>query len=434
MLPARLALPLSIPLLTTALLAGQSFVRTAAEENVNQQYLIESVSFAGVDIGDTTDSSRTFKIPDSLHFQLSALVGQRCDVALLEDLSDQIRRQLHLKAVNERLSRGTSTDLVRVDFQVERKEVGFDVSLPKFLYHSEQGFTGEVDANATFHQNTFTFGLVSNGDDLTERFSGLAARYESAGVDSDKVHFITVFETYHETWNSATVDAVEGSGLDLYRSRRNVAPEVTYEAAPGLTIAAGASFEETQSENPAVGDRSSNAATFEVHYGHRIEKGGIQQHWEGKYNLRVATRALGSSYAYARHLISMRYEAKSGRHVVSNEFTGGSIAGDAPFFERFVLGTSSTLRGWNRYEIDPLGGNRVVHDEMAYGYRVGRGTVDAFWDTGVLWNSDTGSTGRAEQVRHSVGLGYKQGVFTMALAFPVFEGRIEPIFMAGMNY
>ena len=130
----------------------------------------------------------------------------------------------------------------------------------------------------------------------------------------------------------------------------------------------------------------------------------------------------------------MRYEAKNGRQLISNEFTGGSIAGDAPFFERFVLGSSSTLRGWNRYAIDPLGGNRVLHDEMAYGYQVGKGTVDVFWDSGVLWNSDTGSTGRAEQVRHSVGLGYRQGVFTLALAFPVFDGKIEPVFMAGMNY
>jgi outer membrane protein assembly factor BamA len=177
-----------------------------------------------------------------------------------------------------------------------------------------------------------------------------------------------------------------------------------------------------------VGGRSANSATLDVHYGHKIE-GGIQQQIDGKYSLKIATRALGSTYAYARHMISARYEAKSGRHTVSNEFIGGSIAGQAPFFDRFVLGSSSTLRGWDRYEIDPLGGSRVVHNELTYGYRVNEGTVEGFYDTGALWQSD-----RPARLRHSLGVGYRQGIFVLTLAFPVRNGRIDPVFMAGMNY
>jgi outer membrane protein assembly factor BamA len=94
-----------------------------------------------------------------------------------------------------------------------------------------------------------------------------------------------------------------------------------------------------------------------------------------------------------------------------------------------VLGNSSTLVGWDRFEIDPLGGTRVVHNQMTYGYRVGAGTVQAFYDAGMLWQS-----GRSATLRHSVGAGYKQGIFVMAMAFPVRDGRIEPVFMAGMNY
>jgi outer membrane protein assembly factor BamA len=115
--------------------------------------------------------------------------------------------------------------------------------------------------------------------------------------------------------------------------------------------------------------------------------------------------------------------------MASEEIMGGTIAGNAPSFERFVLGTSSTLRGWDRYSLDPLGGTRVVHNSLTYGYRVGEGTAQVFYDCGALWDAE-----RAAQLRHSVGVGYRQGVFVLTMAFPVVEGRITPVFMAGMNY
>jgi hypothetical protein len=425
--------PFPMPLLLTGFLlsstmslaAGQEFLREAAETNVNQRYVIESVSVAGVEINQLAPS----KLPKTLRQRLSDLVGEQCDVAMLEDLSTQIRRELHLRTVTEHLSKGTAPDRIKVNFDVVRRDLAFDISLPKFLYHSKQGWTGELDASTRVRQNNFTFGVVSNGDDLTERFSGITARYDSAPLGSDKVHLGVTLEDYHEQWNEATVDAVAANGFVLYRSRWNVAPEVTFAIARPLTVSIGASFEEMLSETPNTGGQSANAATLDVHYGHRIEGDGVQQQIDGKYSLRVATRALGSTYAYARHMISVKYEAKSGRHTVSDEFIGGSITGQAPSYERFVLGSSSTLRGWDRYEIDPLGGSRVFHNEMTYGYRFGERTVEGFYDAGALWQSD-----RAATLRHSLGVGYKQGVFVLSLAFPVRNGRIEPVFMAGMNY
>ena len=417
---------------TYSLAADQEFLREVAETNVNRQYMIESVSVAGIEVDQLAPS----KLPKTLRQRLKSLVGERCDVAMLEDLSAQIRRELRLQTVTEHLSKGSAPDRIKVNFEVVRRDLAFDVSLPKFLYNSEQGFTGELDVGTRFRQNDFTFGMVSNGDDLTERFTGITARFDSAGLGTDRVRLGVAFEDYHEQWNEATVNALPGSGLDLYRSRWNVAPEFTFTLAPPLTVSVGASFEEMESESPNAGNRSANAATLDIHYGRRIEGDRIQQRIEGKYSLRVATRALGSTYAYARHLVSMKYEAKSGRHTVSDEFVAGSITGQAPLFERFVLGGSTTLQGWNRYEIDPLGGSRVVHNEMAYGYRVGDGTVEGFYDTGVLWQS--GPLGQfdhaAATLRHSLGAGYKQGIFVLSMAFPVRNGRIEPVFMAGMNY
>ena len=428
--PVRFALPLLLVSANASLLAGQALLRAAAETNVNQRYTIESVSIAGVRVEDA-------KIPGRLRQRLNELIGARCDVATLEDLATELRKELHLREVNQHLLRGSQPDRIRVNFEVVKKSVNFDISVPKFLYHSKQGMSAEVEASTHVRQNTFTLGVVSNGDDLTERFTGLKARYEDTHVGSDKIRFAIDFEDYHEKWNGATRTALlepgpaadSMPGLDLYRSRRNIAPELTFALNRNLPISAGASVEQMESENPAIGARSANALIADVHYGRKIEGDSIQQKFDGNYSLRVGTRGLGSDYSYSRHMVTLRYELKSGRQTASDEFTGGGISGDAPLFERFVLGTSSTLRGWDRYSIDPLGGSRVVHNSMTYGYQFGEATAEVFYDSGALWH-----TSRSAQIRHSLGVGFRQGIFVLTMAFPVVEGRISPVFMAGMNY
>ena len=67
-------------------------------------------------------------------------------------------------------------------------------------------------------------------------------------------------------------------------------------------------------------------------------------------------------------------------------------------------------------EFDPA---RVSYDRL----------LEVFYDTGAIW-----SPGQDATPRHSLGVGLRKGVFALALAFPVKEGRIEPMFMVGMNY
>jgi hypothetical protein len=402
-------------------LTDQELFRAAAENNVNQRYTIESISIAGVRFDQA-------KIPVSLRRRIFTMVGARCDVAALEQLARDLRKELHLKDVSQKLLKGSQPDRVLVDFEVQRKTI--DVSVPKFLFHSRQGFTGEVDASTRAGQNTFMVGAVSNGDDLAERFTGLIARFENSHVGTDKVRFGIGIESYHEKWDAATRDAIEpGSGLTLYRSRTNIAPEFTFALARPLTVSFGASFEHMDSENRTENPMQANALTAEIRYGHKIEEGSdVQQTVEARYALRAGARELGSDYSYSRHMVSFRYEIKSGRQTASDELMAGSVAGHAPLFERFVLGSDSTLRGWDRYAIDPVGGDRMVHNSMTYGYQFGERTAEAFYDCGALWNS-----GRAAQLRHSIGIGYRQGIFVLSMAVPV-EGRIAPVFMAGMNY
>jgi outer membrane protein assembly factor BamA len=110
----------------------------------------------------------------------------------------------------------------------------------------------------------------------------------------------------------------------------------------------------------------------------------------------------------------------------------GAVSGQAPLFERFALGDSAMLRGWNKYSLDPLGGNRLAYGSVTYGYRYMR----VFYDAGSVWDQ-----GHALAVKHSAGVGvsgglgvFEKSTFLLALAFPLRQGQITPVLIAGMNF
>ncbi len=74
----------------------------------------------------------------------------------------------------------------------------------------------------------------------------------------------------------------------------------------------------------------------------------------------------------------------------------GGITGDAPLFERFTLGDSETLRGWNKYDIAPAGGDRVVYSSIEYRYT----GLALFLDVGSVWDANA-----ERHVRVSTGFG-----------------------------
>ena len=55
-----------------------------------------------------------------------------------------------------------------------------------------------------------------------------------------------------------------------------------------------------------------------------------------------------------------------GHNMLLTSGMAGGITGEAPLFERFTLGDSSTLRGWDKYDIAPAGGDRVGHLSVEY--------------------------------------------------------------------
>lgn len=381
--------------------------------NVNSRYTIDSVEIAA---GAETRISR------GLRNDLDRLIGRRFDSEALEDLARRIGRELRARSVHPRLARGATPDHVKVIFDVARKRVDFDVSVPRAIYSSRQNWTGEIDGAAIIGDNTLTLGVVSDGDQTIERFSGIRAAWENRNPGTERVHLRFLVETFHEQWNRATLQA-DPSGL--YRSRLNLQPSATVTLSRSVSMTLGASFQSLEKQFPARTE-ASNAMTATLRYRRQMEDSGPLRHdLDAGYHLRAATRVLGSDFVYSRHHARVRYALSSGRHQIIDEVTAGLITGRAPLYERFVAGTSTLLRGWNKWEIYPAGASRVAHNTLEYRYRM----LEVFYDSGVIWNAGQDAT-----LRHSVGVGLRKSVFMLALAFPLREGHVEPTLLLGMNY
>lgn len=398
------------------------------DDNVNTRYRVETVVVAGDGLhanftADHTPSEQ--KISSGLRKEISGLIDQHLNPSRLEEVARRLRKEFRAQTVTHRILRGANPEYVQVVFDVKLRPTRFDVSVPKFLYDSKQGWSGGVEGTVTAKQNAFTFGLVSDGDELAERYAGVVARYENDHLGSDRVHMRFAFESYHDQWNGATLDALGEAEPGIYRTRQNFQPEVTFVLARPLTVSVGTSFERMQDQFPSAHTEAANAFTATVRYHERLEGAENQQDFEGDYNLREATRLLSTDFVYSRHRWEFRYTLSRGKHVLLDDMTAGLITGQAPLFEEFVLGNSNTLRGWNKFDLDPLGGNRMVANSVEYRY----GAFQVFYDTGAIWDG-----GQTPIARHSIGVGLRQGVFSLAVAFPVREGHTDPVFMVGMNY
>ena len=157
----------------------------------------------------------------------------------------------------------------------------------------------------------------------------------------------------------------------------------------------------------------------------RLEAADLQQDVYADYSLRAATKFLATDFVYTSHSAGLTYRVRHGKHQITDSFNAGAILGRAPLVDRFVAGNSYYLRGWNKYDIDPIGGNRLVHNAVEYRY----GPIQAFYDTGAVWEG-----GQQPIQRHSVGVAVKESIFTLALAFPVRSGHVDPVLMMGIIY
>jgi outer membrane protein assembly factor BamA len=386
--------------------------------NVNSRYTVESVHVMG---------QLSVDISDPLRLDLDKVVGEKFDRTALEKLADRLKHELHGAHVDLKVTRGTDPDHVIVNFEVKQS---FDLKLAKFVYNSKEGWTGDGSVIANTKGNTLTFGMLSDGDTEIERFAGIRAAFERKHVGTDRLQLRFEFDDYHQQWNSATLAAASPS--EIYQSRQVYTPEATVIIAKPLEFSFGVSFARLRVPYPnggaaAANTESSNAVVNTLRYHQRwgSAKEDIQQEAAASYSLTAATNVLGSDKVFNRHEAKARYKFRHGRQEVAVAFLAGLIHGDAPLYERFVLGNSETLRGWNKFALDPLGGSHVIHASIDYAYRV----LQVFYDNGAIWTAP-----QDREQKQSVGVGLKKDCFQLAVAFPLRAGHIDPIFYAGMNF
>ncbi len=429
-----------LAILAAAALCGQSTQPSddppeqdqAANLNVNSRYTVESIDFT---------TQRHYRLSSSVLEEMHRLIGSKLNDEAVKRLARRIRSEIRANDVTFRLARGGDPGSVRVLLEVDRGNTNFDLSIPKFAYNSSQGWTALGEATATIGANAISFGAVTDGDTLAERFSGVQAKYSRLGLADDRIRLGFEFDAYHEQYNPATLAALDGSsantlsslGAGAYRSRWNVEPSATFVLAKPLTLTVGLSLEKLEPQLSAARSESANAVINTLRYHRRwASSDATVQELDAGYNLRAATKFLATDLAYTKHAVNARYGFKHDSQSVEVALVAGVILGRAPLFERFVLGNSATLRGWNKYDIDPLGGNRMVHGSVTYGYRIMR----VFYDAGAVWNR-----GQSPDPKHSVGIGissglglFQKGAFLLAVAFPIRQGRADPVFIAGMNF
>jgi Omp85 superfamily domain len=396
--------------------------------NVNKRYTVDTVIVAGKGWKTNLADQQNDRLSSGLRKDLLALIGQKLNPGILDRLATRLKKEFSASEVSHHVLRGDTPDHVRVEFEVRPPHYGVDATVTKFLYDSQQGWSAAGSVGFTVQQNTFAFGLASDGDTLNERFAGISARYENKQVVSDRVGLRFQFESYHEQWNRTTLDALAAhpdQTSDAYRTRQNFQPTATITLAKPLTLEIGVAFQRFQNQYPAAHTEAANALISTLRYHRRLADSEYPQDVDAGYTLRAATKLLGSDFVYTSHAVGLHYRVAHGKHQLMEHLQAGTVSGRAPLADRFVAGNSYYLRGWNKYDIDPIGGNRLVHNSVEYRY----GPFQAFYDAGAVWDS-----GQAATPRHSLGVGFKESIFSLAVAFPIRSGHVEPVIMLGMIY
>jgi hypothetical protein len=435
-----------IPALAAFTLLGQSIAPTedssqqerASDLNVNSRYTIESVNFI---------DQRDYKLSTSALEDIRRLIGAKVNTQALDLLAQRIRSELRAHEVTFKLTRGAAPEAVRVLIHVDRAAGAVEASVPKLIYNSQLGFTGIAEVTATLGSNVLTFQMLRDGDTLIETASGIQAKYDRIPLDGGRIRLGFEFDAYDDKYAPSTLTALDtashpssleaglpaGLGAGAYGSRLNYEPSATFVLAAPLTLTVGLGFEQLDHVPSAARPESANAVidTLRFHQSW-IGSGGNKQELDAGYSLRAATTLLGTTLAYTRHLAHARYCYSRNAQSVEISIVAGAISGRAPLFERFSLGDSAMLLGWNKYNLDPIGGNRLAYGSVKYGYHMMR----VFYDTGSVWDP-----GKAPEPKQSLGVGVssglgvlEKGAFLLALAFPLQDSHVIPVFIAGMNF
>ena len=263
-----------------------------------------------------------------------------------------------------------------------------------------------------------------------EEYSGFRARLESRKLATERVGASIEFSWFTQEWQDVTLAALalDPSIPEPYRTRVTVEPTVTFAFNPFVRVLGGASVSDLESLAASPASSNANAWVLGVGADREWRAGRDRQRVEGGYRLRAGVESLGSDLAYKRHSGDVRVRVERGHSTLLAGLSLGYITGQAPLFERFSLGDTSTLRGWNKFDIAPTGGDRMWHQSMEYRFHAGA----VFLDAGSVWDRAT-----RQRARLSAGFGIHVDNFFLLGGFPLNADDADDaggIFMVGVRF
>jgi hypothetical protein len=393
------------------------------DENVNARYIVEDAELVGV-----PDE----KVSEALRDALRALSGKRLDSSEADQLQERITRELPDYDVSRRIRRGSEVGRIRLVYEAHMRELPqwlrFEPLKTNALFHSEQGWGAYLDLGIGDRNIRFTpIVAIDHADDLVEEYSGFGLRFETRKLGTRRLGASLEWSTFDQDWRDETLNALAFNPASprLYDTRSTLTPLVKFAITSELSVAAGVSITELEPLAPAVGSQMANAAVASIDFGRRwVDDSRSGHHFDGHFGLRAGSRSLESDLAYTSYLGEGVYRFDLGRHHVRLSGRVGGVTGDPPLFERFTLGDSQTLRGWDKYEIAPAGADRVAYSSIEYRYS----GLALFLDVGSVWDANT-----ERQVRVSTGLGFHAGGSFFVVGFPLNTDNLSAVFTMGLR-
>ena len=422
MLRLRLAAAVTSLLSILVATAGpRSFREVEPTDNVNSRYTVERVDLTGYE---------SQKVSRGIRQRLTAMIGRNLDSTALDRIAARIRDELRVEEVHIRIGKGTRPQQVAVQLEIEHHHKVVDFNLSRLGFVSQEGATAALGITAEFSGNRASMSYLSDADQFIERASGFQGGFERTHFTHDsRVGLRFSYGALRENWNPALSTAFTSTPTAFrYGFRQYVEPELLVALTPELQFTVGASVERLENSTVSL---SANAVTTGLRYHSRFEGNeAVTQDLDALYSMRMATRALGSDFVYTRHMATVTYALHHVRQTLRFKWLGGTVNGNAPIYDRFALGNSSTLRGWNKYAVAPLGASRIVHGSVEYRYRL----LEAFYDVGAIGDNIRSAKTVNTGTKHSIGVGIRKDALQLAVAFPLRNGRIDPVFLAGVNF
>jgi hypothetical protein len=390
--------------------------------DANARYLIERVEIRGISESDAAD----------LNAEVQTLVGKPLGSEDVDQVEAKVRTAFPDYDVSRRVIRGRRSGEIRLLIILDLKEsarwLRFTPMKSNLLYHSDQGWGAFTDFPISGRDFRVTpIVAIDHGDELIEEYSGFGVRVESRKLGTERLGASFEWTTFDQDWRDATLAALAANpGIPgAYDDRTTVTPLVNFAVTRQLSVGGGVAITEIEPLSGAPESQMANAYIGQVRFDTRWEHAAADHAVDAQFIVRSASETLESDFTYRRYFGQAEYAYVRSKNTVLVSGLVGGIDGTAPLFERFSLGDSRTLRGWNKYDIAPAGGERVFHTSLEYRYR----GFALFLDSGTVWD-----TGVDKRVRVAAGVGFHTDPFFMTLGFPLNTDDVRAVFTTGVRF